>query len=64
MSPGLSGSVQQGGVCFAVRQVMQGLLAHDERDQPVAYMICEPASRYCEVMTRSRRMPVLIGERI
>jgi hypothetical protein len=30
----------------------------------VAYMLCEPASHYYQVMTRSPRMPVLIDERI
>ena len=30
----------------------------------VVYMICEPASHYYQVMTRSTRMPVLIEERI
>lgn len=54
----------EGGVWFAVREGIRGLVVHDERDEPVAYMICEPASRYYEVMTRSRRMPALVGERI
>jgi len=29
-----------------------------------AYLVCEPASHYYAVMTRSAWMPVLIGERI
>jgi hypothetical protein len=29
----------------------------------VVYMLCEPASHYFQVMTRSHRMPVLVDER-
>ena len=36
----------------------------DERGAARAYLICEPASHYYNVMTRSAWMPVLIGERI
>jgi hypothetical protein len=36
----------------------------DERGIAVAYMLCEPASHYYQIMTRSNRMPVLIGERM
>ena len=52
------------GVWFRVRQGIRGLLVPDERGNAVAYMICEPASHYYKVMTRSDRMPVLIEERI
>jgi hypothetical protein len=52
------------GVWFRVRQGMRGLLVPDERGAAVVYMICEPASHYYQVMTRSTRMPVLIEERI
>jgi hypothetical protein len=34
------------------------------KDEPAVYVLCEPATRYYRVMTRSERMPVLIGERI
>jgi hypothetical protein len=54
----------ENGVWYAVRQGMRGVLVRDERGIPVVYMVCEPASHYYEVMTRGRRMPVLIGERI
>jgi hypothetical protein len=47
------------GVWFRVRQEIRGLLVPDERGIAVAYMICEPASHYYQVMTRSDRMPVL-----
>jgi hypothetical protein len=36
----------------------------DEKGVESAYMLCEPASHYYKVMTRSDRMPVLVGERI
>jgi hypothetical protein len=52
------------GVWFLVRQGVRGLLVPDERGSAVVYMICEPASHYYQVMTRSPRMPVLIEERI
>lgn len=29
---------------------------------PAVYLICEPATRYYRVMTRSDWMPVLVGE--
>jgi hypothetical protein len=31
---------------------------------PTVYVLCEPASHYYEIMTRSKWAPVLIGERI
>jgi hypothetical protein len=52
------------GVWFRIRQGIRGLLVPDERGNAVVYMICEPASHYYQVMTRSTRMPVLIEERI
>jgi hypothetical protein len=52
------------GVWFRVRQGMRGLLVPDERGIAVCYMICEPASHYYHIMTRSDRMPMLIDERI
>jgi hypothetical protein len=52
------------GIWIAVTQGVRGLLVPDERRMAVVYMICEPASHYYRVMTRSDRMPVLIEERI
>jgi hypothetical protein len=52
------------GVWYRVRQGMRGLLVPDERGNAVCYMICEPATHYYRVMTRSDRMPVLIEDRI
>lgn len=52
------------GVWYRVRQGLRGLLVPDERGAAVVYMVCEPASHYYRVMTRSDRMPVLIEEKI
>lgn len=52
------------GVWYRVRQGVRGLLVPDERGMAVVYVICEPASHYYRIMTRSNRMPVLIEERI
>jgi hypothetical protein len=41
---------------------MQGLLVHDRADNPVVFLVCEPATRYYQIMTRSDWMPVLVGE--
>jgi hypothetical protein len=51
-----------GGVWFRVKQGMKGLLVRDRGDNPIVYMICEPATRYYRVMTRAEWMPVLIDE--
>ncbi|HEY1190716.1 MAG TPA: hypothetical protein VGE74_24000 [Gemmata sp.] len=50
------------GVWFKVKQGMQALLVHDRAGAPVVYMLCEPATRYYQVMTRSEWMPTLVGE--
>ena len=60
----LTGRYLEGGVWFRIQQGIRGLLVPDERGLAVVYMICEPASHYYQVMTRSRRMPVLIEQRI
>jgi hypothetical protein len=52
------------GIWFRIRQGIQGLLVCDEKGVEAAYMLCEPASHFFQVMTRAERMPVLIGERI
>jgi hypothetical protein len=53
----------ENGVWYQIRQGIRGLLVYDERGEARVYMICEPASYYYRVMTRSHWMPVLIGER-
>lgn len=54
----------ENGVWYRIRQGVRGLLVADEVGRTVVYMVCEPASHYYHVMTRSRWMPVLIDERI
>src|SRR5262249_36813933 len=54
----------ENGVWYRVRQGIRGLLVPDERGAAVAYVICEPSTHYYRIMTRSDRMPRLIGETI
>ena len=49
------------GIWFHVTQGMQGLLVHDEHQQPHVYLLTEPASHYYRIMTRHDRMPVMTG---
>jgi hypothetical protein len=51
-------------VWFRIHQGVRGLLAKDERGVPRVYVVCEPSTRYYQVMTRSRWMPALVGELI
>ncbi len=53
-----------GGVWFGIREGIRGVAATDEAGVTRVYVVCEPASHYYQVMTRSPRMPCLIGERI
>ncbi len=41
---------------------MRGLLVHDRKGTPVVFLICQPATRYYQVTTRSDWMPALVGE--
>jgi hypothetical protein len=52
------------GVWFKVRQGFRAVWVRDERGVARVYPICETASHYYRVMTRSVWMPALIGERI
>jgi hypothetical protein len=52
------------GVWYFIEQGVRGLLVPDENGTAVVYVICEPASHYYFIMTRSDRMPVLIEQRI
>jgi hypothetical protein len=47
------------GVRYQVKEGIQGMMIRDQ-----VYMLTEPASHYYRIMTRSNRMPVLIGQRI
>jgi hypothetical protein len=51
------------GVWFRIQTGARGLLAAVGGDE-AAYMIVEPTSYYYSIMTKAKRMPVLIGERI
>jgi hypothetical protein len=53
----------EGGVWFKIRVGIQGVLVEDEKG-PVVYIVVEPASHYYRIMTKSKRMAVLVGERI
>jgi hypothetical protein len=50
------------GVWFRIREGIRGLLVHGPTQPPHVYMLCEPPTRYYQVMTRGDRMPVLIDE--
>jgi hypothetical protein len=52
------------GIWYTIHQGIRGLLVPDENGTAVVYMICEPASHYYRIMTRSDRMPVFIDQRI
>jgi hypothetical protein len=54
----------ENGIWFKIRQGIRGILVQDERGKAVVYMVVEPASHYYQTMTKSTRMPVLVGERI
>lgn len=53
----------ENGVWFRIRRGVQGILA-EVNQLTAAYVLVEPASYYYRIMTRSERMPLLIGERI
>ncbi|HVK09842.1 MAG TPA: hypothetical protein VM597_13790 [Gemmataceae bacterium] len=50
------------GVWFLITEGIHGLLVRPPETAPAAYMVCEPSTRYYRVMTRSDRMPWLVGE--
>ena len=50
------------GVWFKVKQGMEGLLVRDPEENPVVFMVCQPTTRYYQVMTRADWMPALLGE--
>lgn len=52
------------GVWYRIRQGIRAILVRDENNVSHVYLICEPASHYYEIMTRSSWMPLLIDERI
>jgi hypothetical protein len=50
------------GVWYKVKQGMRGLLVPDRAGHPVVFMVCQPSTRYYQVMTRADWMPLLIDE--
>ena len=52
------------GVWFQIREGIEGILVRDEQNTPHVYMLTDEPSHYYRIMTRSDRMPVLIGETI
>ena len=54
----------ENGIWYRVRQGVRGLVVADAEGLDRVYLICEPASHYYQVMTRSQSMPVLIDQRI
>ncbi len=51
------------GVWYPVTEGIHGVLVRPPGDAPpVVYMVCEPATRYYRVMTKSDRMPSLVNE--
>src|SRR5947209_19998694 len=54
----------ENGIWYRVRPGLRGLVVADAAGVERVYLICEPASHYYQVMTRSTSMPVLIDQRI
>src|SRR5262249_32548163 len=52
------------GIWYRIRQGICAVLVENEQGEPAVYMMVEPASHYYQTMTKSKRMPVLIGQRI
>ena len=50
------------GIWFQIREGLKGVLARDENERPHIYLLTQPASHYYQVMTRSSRMPVFLGD--
>jgi hypothetical protein len=50
------------GVWYKVKQGMRGLLVRDRGGEPVVFVVCQPSTRYYQVMTRCEWMPLLIDE--
>ncbi len=52
------------GTWFTVKEGVEGIVVPDEREQPVVYVVCEPATEYYRLMTRSEWMPALLHQTI
>ena len=47
---------------YKIKEGAQGLVMRDTSGTPALDLLCEPATRYCRVMTRADWMPCLVGE--
>lgn len=52
------------GVWFQIKEGIECILVRGQDRRPCVYMLIEKSTHYFRVMTRSERMPVLVGERI
>jgi hypothetical protein len=53
------------GVWFLVPEGgLRGVLARDASARPHVYLLTQPASHYYQIMTRSPRMPVFVGQQM
>ena len=52
------------GIWFAITQGIRGLLVPDEKGEKRVYVICEEASPYYGVMTKSAWMPALVDQQL
>ena len=57
-----AGYALMNGVWYKVKREVEGLAVRTPTGEPVVYLLCEPATRYHQIMTRAEWMPVLIGE--
>ena len=56
---------EQGKFAFgSLTNNLYHVVVRDEQGSPVVYVLCEPATHYYQVMTRSPWMPVLVGDLI
>ena len=53
-----------GGIWFAMKTGVRGLVVADEKNERRVYVICEPASNYYSTMTKSEWMPALVDQQI
>jgi hypothetical protein len=50
------------GTWFTVKEGIEGIAVRDERGSPVVYVVCEPATDYYRLMTKSNWMPALLNQ--
>lgn len=50
------------GVWYRFKQGAHGLLVRTPSNEPVVYLVCQPATRYYRVQCRAEWAPALVGE--